>query len=129
MWPSRHPGPNHGDEKENDPDVSGNDTDKENRAVVCRAPPSSAPVQVACVLFDDLLGARAGTRAAAGRRRPVRVRAVASKGMRGGAPLPGEPDARAGVWGKWGAGPIADVQGKRGRRVDASAQQRWRDVR
>ena len=64
-WPSRHPGPDHGDEKENDPDVSGNDTDKENRAVVCRAPPSSAPVQGARVLFDDLLGARAGTRAIA----------------------------------------------------------------
>jgi len=64
-WPSRHPGPDHGDEKENDPDVSGNDTDKENRAVVCRAPLSSAPVQGARVLFDDLLGARAGTRAVA----------------------------------------------------------------
>ena len=60
-WPSRHPGP----DQENDPDVSGNDTDKENRAVVCRAPPSSAPVQGARVLFDDLLGARAGTRAIA----------------------------------------------------------------
>ena len=59
-WPSRHPAPDHGDEKENDPDVSGNDTDKENRAVVvCRMPPSSAPVQGARVLFDDLLGARA----------------------------------------------------------------------
>jgi len=50
-WPSRHPE----EEKENDPDVSGNDTDKENRAVVCRAPFSSAP-QGARVLFDDLLG-------------------------------------------------------------------------
>ncbi|KAI9448540.1 hypothetical protein H4582DRAFT_2141813 [Lactarius indigo] len=37
-WPSRHSAPDHGEEKENDPDVSGNDTDKENRAVVCRAP-------------------------------------------------------------------------------------------
>ena len=62
-WPSRHPGPDHGEEKENDPDVSGNDTDKENRIVVCRVPSSSAPVQGARVLFDDLLGARAGTRA------------------------------------------------------------------
>jgi hypothetical protein len=61
-WPSRHPGPDHGDEKENDPDVSGNDTDKENRVVVCRAPSGSAPVQGARVLFDDLLGARADTR-------------------------------------------------------------------
>ncbi|KAH8986291.1 hypothetical protein EDB92DRAFT_2116431 [Lactarius akahatsu] len=58
-WLSRHTAPDHGDEKENDPDVSGNDTDKENRAVVCHAPPSSAPVQGARVLFDDLLGARA----------------------------------------------------------------------
>ncbi|KAH9024524.1 hypothetical protein EDB85DRAFT_2181641 [Lactarius pseudohatsudake] len=58
-WLSRHTAPDHGDEKENDPDVSGNDTDKENRAVVCRAPPGSAPVQGARVLFDDLLGARA----------------------------------------------------------------------
>ncbi|KAH8979936.1 hypothetical protein EDB86DRAFT_3088410 [Lactarius hatsudake] len=59
-WLSRHTAPDHGEEKENDPDVSGNDTDKENRAVVCRAPPpSSAPVQGARVLFDDLLGTRA----------------------------------------------------------------------
>lgn len=58
-WPSCHPGPDHEDEKENDPDISGNDTDKENRAVVCREPPGSAPVQGARVLFDDLLGARA----------------------------------------------------------------------
>ncbi|KAF8259454.1 hypothetical protein EI94DRAFT_1751504, partial [Lactarius quietus] len=58
-FPSRQPNPDHGDEKENDPYVSGNDTDKENRAVVCRAPLGSAPVQGARVLFDDLLSARA----------------------------------------------------------------------
>jgi mediator of replication checkpoint protein 1 len=62
-WLTRHPGPDNGDEKENDPDVSGNDTDKENRAVVCRAPLSSAPVQGARVLFDDILGARSGSTA------------------------------------------------------------------
>ena len=62
-WPTRHPGPDHGDEKENDPDVSGNDTDKENRAVVCRAPLGSAPIQGARVLFDDILGARSGSTA------------------------------------------------------------------
>ena len=62
-WPTRHPAPDHSDEKENDPDVSGNDTDKENRAVVCRAPLGSAPVQGARVLFDDILGARSGSTA------------------------------------------------------------------
>ncbi|KAH9024774.1 hypothetical protein EDB84DRAFT_1615168 [Lactarius hengduanensis] len=84
-WLSRHTAPDHGDEKENDPDVSGNDTDKENRAVVCRAPPGSAPVQGARVLFDDLLGARATARDEALRRlsSPTPVRVFGASGKRG----------------------------------------------
>ncbi|KAH9059332.1 hypothetical protein EDB87DRAFT_1684730 [Lactarius vividus] len=99
-WLSRHTAPDHGDEKENDPDVSGNDTDKENRAVVCRAPPSSVPVQGARMLFDDLLGARATAQPLplpAGRRRPFHVYADAGKGTRRGTPPPVEPDAHDGA--------------------------------
>jgi mediator of replication checkpoint protein 1 len=50
--------PDH-DNHENDPDVSGNDTDKENRAVVRRDDARPAPAHGARVLFDDLLSASA----------------------------------------------------------------------
>ena len=43
-------------DQENDPDVSGNDTDKENRAVVVVGP---SPTRGARVLFNDILSARA----------------------------------------------------------------------
>jgi mediator of replication checkpoint protein 1 len=62
-WPTGNIEPDH--EHENDPDVSGNETDKENRAVVRRGGVAgSAPAHGARVLFDDILSARAGTRAA-----------------------------------------------------------------
>ena len=50
----------HDHENENDPYVSGNETDKENRAVG----PAPTPTHGARILFDDLLSARAGTKAA-----------------------------------------------------------------
>ena len=49
---------------ENDPDVSGNDTDKENRAVVRHDVSGPAPTHGARILFDDILSARAGVGAA-----------------------------------------------------------------
>lgn len=55
---AEHPGHDHGNE--NDPDVSGNDTDKENRAVVRRDVSGPVPTHGARVLFDDILSARAG---------------------------------------------------------------------
>ena len=63
-WPSGNVEPDHYHEHENDPDVSGNETDKENRAVVRRDVPGPAPTHGARVLFDDILTARAGSRAA-----------------------------------------------------------------
>jgi len=63
-WPIGNAEPDHNHEHENDPYVSGNETDKENRAVVRRAGVGSAPVHGARVLFDDILSARVGTRAA-----------------------------------------------------------------
>lgn len=63
-WPTGTAEPDHNHEHENDPYVSGNETDKENRAVVRRAGVGSAPAHGARVLFDDILSARAGTRAA-----------------------------------------------------------------
>ena len=56
-WPSGNAEPIDHDH-ENDPDVSGNDTDKENRAVVRYGGPPST--HGARVLFDDILGARGG---------------------------------------------------------------------
>jgi mediator of replication checkpoint protein 1 len=64
-WPSGNAEHDHENDHENDPDVggSGNETDKENRAVMpCDVGP--APTHGARVLFDDILSARAGTRAA-----------------------------------------------------------------
>lgn len=55
---AEHPDHDHG--HENDPDVSGNDTDKENRAVVRHDVSGPAPAHCARVLFDDILSARAG---------------------------------------------------------------------
>ena len=52
--------PDHENDHENDPDVSGNDTDKENRAVARRDVSGPAPTHGARVLFDDILSARAG---------------------------------------------------------------------
>jgi mediator of replication checkpoint protein 1 len=63
-WPAGNAEPDHNHEHENDPYVSGNETDKENRAVVRRTGVGSAPTHGARVLFDDILSARAGTRAA-----------------------------------------------------------------
>jgi mediator of replication checkpoint protein 1 len=63
-WPTGNAEPDHNHEHENDPYVSGNETDKENRAVVRRAGVGSAPAHGARVLFDDILSARVGTRAA-----------------------------------------------------------------
>jgi mediator of replication checkpoint protein 1 len=57
---TEHPDHDH----ENDPDVSGNDTDKENRAVVRCDVSGPAPIHGARVLFDDILSARAGMGAA-----------------------------------------------------------------
>ena len=57
---TEHPDHDH----ENDPDVSGNDTDKENRAVVRCDVSGPAPTHGARVLFDDILSARAGMGAA-----------------------------------------------------------------
>jgi mediator of replication checkpoint protein 1 len=55
-WPSGNA--EHTDhDHENDPDVSGNDTDKENRAVARQGP---APTHGARVLFDDILSSRSG---------------------------------------------------------------------
>ena len=54
-WPTGNAEPI---DHENDPDVSGNDTDKENRAVERHG--GSAPTHGARVLFDDILSARAG---------------------------------------------------------------------
>ena len=60
-WPTGNAEqPDHDHEHENDPYVSGNETDKENRAVG----PAPAPTRGARVLFDDILSARAGTKAA-----------------------------------------------------------------
>ena len=56
-WPSGNAEPIDHDH-ENDPDVSGNDTDKENRAVARHDGPS--PTHGARVLFDDILSARGG---------------------------------------------------------------------
>jgi hypothetical protein len=56
-WPSGNAEPTDHDH-ENDPDVSGNDTDKENRAVVRHGGPP--PTHGARVLFDDILSARGG---------------------------------------------------------------------
>jgi hypothetical protein len=57
-WPSGNAEPIDRDhDHENDPDVSGNDTDKENRAVARHGP---APTHGARVLFDDILSSRAG---------------------------------------------------------------------
>jgi mediator of replication checkpoint protein 1 len=62
--PSRPSGnaenPDHDHDHENDLDVSGNDTDKENRAVVRRDVSGPAPTHGARILFDDILSARAG---------------------------------------------------------------------
>jgi mediator of replication checkpoint protein 1 len=57
---TEHPDHDH----ENDPDVSGNDTDKENRAVVRCDVSGPAPTHGARVLFDDILSSRAGMGAA-----------------------------------------------------------------
>jgi mediator of replication checkpoint protein 1 len=57
---TEHPDHDH----ENDPDVSGNDTDKENRAVIRCDVSGPAPTHGARVLFDDILSARAGMGAA-----------------------------------------------------------------
>jgi mediator of replication checkpoint protein 1 len=54
-WPTGNAEPI---DHENDPDVSGNDTDKENRAVERHG--GSAPTHGARVLFDDILSARTG---------------------------------------------------------------------
>jgi len=60
-WPTGNAEqPDHDHEHENDPYVSGNETDKENRAVG----PAPAPTHGARVLFNDILSARAGTKAA-----------------------------------------------------------------
>jgi hypothetical protein len=60
-WPTGNPEqPDHDHEHENDPYVSGNETDKENRAVG----PAPEPTHGARVLFNDILSARAGTKAA-----------------------------------------------------------------
>jgi len=65
-WPPPNPEPSdHDPGHENDPYVSGNDTDKENRAVVRLEVPGPLPTHGARVLFDDILSARAGTKAGA----------------------------------------------------------------
>ena len=59
-WPTGNvEQPDHDHEHENDPYVSGNETDKENRAVG----PAPAPTHGARVLFDDILSARASIKA------------------------------------------------------------------
>ncbi|KAH9955546.1 hypothetical protein BC827DRAFT_870099 [Russula dissimulans] len=64
-WPSLNPDPDHDPSHENDPYVSGNETDKENRAVVRLEVSGPVPTHGARVLFNDILSARAGTKAAA----------------------------------------------------------------
>ena len=60
-WPTGNSEqPNDEHEHENDPYMSGNETDKENRAVG----PAPGPTHGARVLFNDILSARAGTKAA-----------------------------------------------------------------
>ncbi|KAI9511264.1 hypothetical protein F5148DRAFT_1146934 [Russula earlei] len=64
-WPALNTEPDHDHGHENDPYVSGNETDKENRAVIRRDVVGPAPTHGARVLFDDILSARTGTKAAA----------------------------------------------------------------